>query len=75
MLGRAGRLEQAEKTALGIPSEITDVVVWRTLLGACSFHGNVEMGERVTRKTLEMERGYGGTMCLCITSLLGLGGM
>ena len=55
MLERAGKLEQAEDIALGIPSQITNVVVWRTLLGACSFHGNVEMGERVTRKTLEME--------------------
>lgn len=72
MLGRAGRLEQAEKTALGIPSEITDVVVWRTLLGACSFHGNVEMGERVTTKILEMERGYGGDYVLMYNILAGV---
>ncbi|XP_038882179.1 pentatricopeptide repeat-containing protein At1g09220, mitochondrial-like isoform X2 [Benincasa hispida] len=38
MLGRAGRLEEAEKIALEIPMEITNVVIWRTLLGACSFH-------------------------------------
>ncbi|KAL9436490.1 hypothetical protein AB3S75_022525 [Citrus x aurantiifolia] len=73
MLGRAGRLEQAEKVALGIPSEITNVVVWRTLLGACSFHGNVEMGERVTRKILEMERGYGGDYVLMYNIFAGVG--
>ncbi|KAF7149240.1 hypothetical protein RHSIM_Rhsim03G0143000 [Rhododendron simsii] len=60
MLGRAGRLEGAENMALQISPEITNVVIWRTLLGACNFHGNVEMGERVMRKILEMERRYGG---------------
>ena len=60
MLGRAGRLDEAEKMALEIPNYVVNVVIWRTLLGACSFHGNVEMGARVTRKILEMERKYGG---------------
>ncbi|KAK6159597.1 hypothetical protein DH2020_006911 [Rehmannia glutinosa] len=64
MLGRAGRLDEAEKIALGIPSEIGNVVVWRTLLGACSFHGDVEVGERVTRKIMELERQYGGDYVL-----------
>ncbi|KAL0407867.1 UNVERIFIED_CONTAM: Pentatricopeptide repeat-containing protein, mitochondrial [Sesamum radiatum] len=64
MLGRAGRLEEAERIALGIPSEIGNVVIWRTLLGACSFHGNVEMGERVTTNIMEMEREYGGDYVL-----------
>lgn len=64
MLGRAGRLEEAEKIAQGIPSEIGNVVVWRTLLAACSFHGNVEIGERVTSKIMELEREYGGDYVL-----------
>lgn len=64
MLGRTGRIEEAEKVALKIPSNIVNVVVWRTLLGACSFHGNVEVGQRVTRKILEMEKGYGGDYVL-----------
>lgn len=50
MLGRAGRLEEAEKMAMDIPTDMVIVVVWRTLLGACSFHGNAEMGERVAGK-------------------------
>ncbi|PON60726.1 Tetratricopeptide-like helical domain containing protein [Trema orientale] len=64
MLGRTGRLEEAEKIAMEVPSEIVNVVIWRTLLGACSFHDNVEIGERVTRKILEMERAYGGDYVL-----------
>ncbi|CAL8999462.1 unnamed protein product [Prunus brigantina] len=73
MLGRAGRLEEAENMALEIPSNIVNVVIWRTLLGACSFHGNVEMGERVTKKILEMERGYGGDYVLMSNIFAGVG--
>lgn len=73
MLGRTGRLEEAEKMALEIPSEIVNVVIWRTLLGACSFHGNVEMGERVTRKIMEIERGYGGDYVLMYNIFAGAG--
>lgn len=60
MLGRAGRLDEAEKMALEIPREVVNVIIWRTLLGACSFHGNAEMGARVTGKILEMETRYAG---------------
>lgn len=73
MLGRAGRLEEAEKMALQISSEITNAVIWRTLLGACSFDGNVEMGERVMRKILEMERRYGGDYVLLSNLFAGFG--
>ncbi|XP_065854452.1 pentatricopeptide repeat-containing protein At1g09220, mitochondrial [Euphorbia lathyris] len=73
MLGRTGRLEEAEKLALGIPAEIVNVVIWRTLLGACSFHGNIEIGERVTRKIMEMERGYGGDYVLMYNIFAGVG--
>ncbi|CAL9019586.1 unnamed protein product [Prunus brigantina] len=74
MLGRAGRLEEAENMALEVPSNIVNVVIWRTLLGACSFHGNVEMGERVTKKILEMERGYGGDYVLMSNIFAGVEG-
>lgn len=59
MLGRAGRLWEAEKLIGDLPGEV-NVIVWRTLLGCCSKHGDVEMGERVMRRILEMEKGYGG---------------
>lgn len=75
MLGRAGRLEEAEEIALKIPSEVGNgnVVVWRILLGACSFHGNVEIGERVTRKIMELEREYGGDYVLLSNIFSGAG--
>ncbi|XP_017216450.2 pentatricopeptide repeat-containing protein At1g09220, mitochondrial [Daucus carota subsp. sativus] len=64
MLGRAGRLDEAEKMANDIPTKMVTVVIWRTLLGACSFYGDAHMGERVTRKIMEMERGYAGDYVL-----------
>lgn len=73
MLGRAGRLEEAEKIALGVPNEIGNVVLWRTLLGACSFDGNVEIGERVTTKIMELERTYGGDYVLLSNIFCGAG--
>lgn len=73
MLGRAGRLEEAEKIAKQIPDDIGNVVVWRILLGACSFHGNVEMGERVTSKIMEMKREYGGDYVLLSNIFAGVG--
>ncbi|XP_058734647.1 pentatricopeptide repeat-containing protein At1g09220, mitochondrial-like [Vicia villosa] len=38
MLGRAGRLEEAEKVVMQVPCEVANDVIWRTLLGACSVH-------------------------------------
>ncbi|CAN0929197.1 Pentatricopeptide repeat-containing protein At1g09220, mitochondrial [Linum grandiflorum] len=73
MLARIGRLEEAERLAMGVPSEIANVVIWRTLLGACSFHGDVEMAERVTRKIMEMEKGYGGDYVLMHNIFVGSG--
>nr|KYP32046.1 hypothetical protein KK1_047371 [Cajanus cajan] len=73
MLGRAGRLEEAEKVALKVPREVANAVMWRTLLGSCSVHNNVEIGQRVTRKILEMERGHGGDYVLMSNILVGVG--
>ncbi|KAI4354897.1 hypothetical protein L6164_003721 [Bauhinia variegata] len=73
MLGRAGRLEEAEKIALQVPVEVANVVIWRTLLGACSLHDSVEIGQRVARKIMEMERGYGGDYVLMSNILVGVG--
>ncbi|KAL2459269.1 Pentatricopeptide repeat-containing protein [Forsythia ovata] len=69
LLRRAGRLEEAEKIAL----EIGNVVVWRTLLGACSFHDNVEMGERITHKIMELEKEYSGDYVLLSNIFAGAG--
>lgn len=73
MLGRAGMLKEAEEIAWEIPNHIDNLIIWRTLLGACSFHGDAEMAERVTRKIGEMERGYGGDYVLMSNILTGHG--
>ena len=73
LLGRAGRLEEAEKVALQVPPDVANVVMWRALLGACNVHNNVEIGQRVTRKILEMERRHGGDYVLMSNILAGVG--
>jgi len=73
MLGRAGKLKEAEEIAWETRNHIDSVVIWRTLLGACSVHGDTEMAERVTKKIQEMERGYGGDYILMSNILTGCG--
>ncbi|CAM9000734.1 hypothetical protein QQ045_002243 [Rhodiola kirilowii] len=64
MLGRAGRLKEAESIAIGIPKEMESVVIWRTLLGACSLHDDAEMAKRVTERIFQMESRYSGDYVL-----------
>ncbi|CAM6044111.1 unnamed protein product [Sphagnum compactum] len=54
LLGRAGRLHEAENMLKAMPCK-PNAGVWRALLGACRIHGNVEMGERVAKQVLELE--------------------
>ncbi|XP_019084312.1 PREDICTED: pentatricopeptide repeat-containing protein At5g08510-like [Camelina sativa] len=42
LLGRVGKLEEACDLIKTMPMK-PDAVVWGTLLGACSFHGNIEI--------------------------------
>ncbi|KAK7275403.1 hypothetical protein RIF29_16519 [Crotalaria pallida] len=44
LLGRAGQLREAYEIIQNMPMK-PDSVIWGTLLGACSFHGNVELAE------------------------------
>ncbi|KAK7337791.1 hypothetical protein VNO77_18378 [Canavalia gladiata] len=44
MLGRAGLLKEAKNFIEGLP-ENPGVLVWQALLGACSIHGDSEMGK------------------------------
>ncbi|XAR51465.1 hypothetical protein NMG60_11006098 [Bertholletia excelsa] len=54
MLGRAGRLTEAESfiEEMGIGS---DVFVWETLLGACRIHGEMGLGVKAMRKIIELQ--------------------
>uniref|UniRef100_A0A7N0URB8 DYW domain-containing protein n=1 Tax=Kalanchoe fedtschenkoi TaxID=63787 RepID=A0A7N0URB8_KALFE len=53
LLGRAGLLSEAEELLLSMSVEHDDVI-WKALLGACKMHGNVEMGERVAGRLMEL---------------------
>lgn len=59
MLGRAGRLEEAYELILTMPIPSNDVV-WGALLAACRIYANVDMGERVVKKLLELKPDEGG---------------
>jgi pentatricopeptide repeat protein len=54
LLGRAGKLEEAVNFIEDMPFEPT-AAIWGSLLGACSVHSNVEMGESVGHRLLEIE--------------------
>ncbi|KAG2256662.1 hypothetical protein Bca52824_075956 [Brassica carinata] len=72
MLRRKGRLEEAERIALEIPSD-QKAVVWRMLLGACSVYDDPEMAERITKKLMELERSHGGDYVLMSNIFCGTG--
>lgn len=54
LLGRCGRLEDALSFVQSMPVE-PDAGVWGALLGACSAHREVELGEHVARQLRKME--------------------
>lgn len=61
MLGRAGHLEKAKCFIERMPIE-PSVLVWQALLGACSMHGNSEVGryaaDRLLLKAPECSAAY-----------------
>jgi pentatricopeptide repeat protein len=54
LLGRAGRLQEAEDMIHAMPYKLS-APVWKALLSACRIHGNVEMGERITEQVLKLD--------------------
>ncbi|XP_062188451.1 pentatricopeptide repeat-containing protein At4g32430, mitochondrial [Phragmites australis] len=63
MLGRAGRLEEAEELMMQMPSG-PSVSALQSLLGACRIHGNTEVGERVAGVLTETEPAESGAYVL-----------
>ncbi|GKU97237.1 hypothetical protein SLEP1_g10407 [Rubroshorea leprosula] len=59
LLGHAGRLEEAYNLITSMPMPSNDVV-WGALLAACRIYGDVDMGERVVQKLLELKPHEGG---------------
>lgn len=54
MLGRAGRLEVAERY-IEMFSFGNDLIIWGSLLSSCRLHKNVVVGERVAKRLLELQ--------------------
>ncbi|KNA07380.1 hypothetical protein SOVF_172400 [Spinacia oleracea] len=54
LLGRKGKLNEAYNLIQTMPMK-PDSVIWGTLLGACSFHCNVEVAEKAAEALFELE--------------------
>ncbi|KAI0491996.1 hypothetical protein KFK09_026259 [Dendrobium nobile] len=54
LLGRSGRVEEAFEFITSMPLK-ADVLVWKTLLGACRLHQNVRLGEIATKNIVELD--------------------
>ncbi|KAH1190858.1 Pentatricopeptide repeat-containing protein [Glycine max] len=54
LLGRAGRLKDAEERLHDMPMK-PNAILWRSLLGAAKLHGNLEMGEAALKHLIELE--------------------
>ncbi|KAK7852426.1 pentatricopeptide repeat-containing protein, partial [Quercus suber] len=54
LYGRAGKLQKVYDFVCQMPISPT-AIIWRTLLGACSIHGNVKLGEQVKERLSELE--------------------
>ncbi|KAK7395401.1 hypothetical protein VNO78_15958 [Psophocarpus tetragonolobus] len=53
LLGRSGRLREAERFINKMPIE-PDALIWGTLLAACKVHADFELGKLAARKILEL---------------------
>ncbi|KAK0584729.1 hypothetical protein LWI29_017708 [Acer saccharum] len=63
LLGRAGLLNEAFEFINRMEIE-PNAIIWRTLLGACRIHGNVELGRRANERLLEMRKDESGDYVL-----------
>ncbi|PKI44319.1 hypothetical protein CRG98_035301 [Punica granatum] len=54
LLGRSGRLNEAENLMKNMPIE-PDPATWGALLGASRIHGNTELGERAAEMIFELQ--------------------
>jgi pentatricopeptide repeat protein len=59
MLGRAGRLDEAEELVTAMPVR-PDAPIWGSLLSACREHGHVERAERVLQRMADDEEADAG---------------
>ncbi|XP_022841683.1 pentatricopeptide repeat-containing protein At2g03880, mitochondrial isoform X1 [Olea europaea var. sylvestris] len=63
LLGRAGKLDEAMKLIHEMDCE-PDAVIWRTLLGACGVHRNMDLAECAAKQILKLDPDDAGTYIL-----------
>lgn len=63
LLGRAGKLKEAFEFVDEMEIE-PNAIIWRTLLGACRTHGDVELGRRANEELLKLRRDHSGDYVL-----------
>ncbi|KAK0586564.1 hypothetical protein LWI29_008956 [Acer saccharum] len=63
LLGRAGRLDEAQNVMRNMPFK-PDAATWGALLGACRIHGNTELGEKAAEVIFELEPDNAGMYVL-----------
>ncbi|OAY80860.1 Pentatricopeptide repeat-containing protein [Ananas comosus] len=63
ILGRAGLLKEAFKFVGEMKVE-PNAIVWRTLLGACRVHGDVELGKRANEELMKVQSEESGDYVL-----------
>ncbi|KAL3626207.1 hypothetical protein CASFOL_029756 [Castilleja foliolosa] len=63
LLGRAGKLKEAEELVKSMPME-ADVIIWGTLLAACRVHGDTDIGERAAKSLAKVEPLHGPSRVL-----------
>ncbi|KAL5754915.1 hypothetical protein ACOSP7_023135 [Xanthoceras sorbifolium] len=60
LLGRSGLLDEAFEYVKRLPSKPSRSLL-ESLLGACRIHGNVELGEKMSKMVFEMDPGNPGS--------------
>ncbi|XP_068666662.1 pentatricopeptide repeat-containing protein At5g46460, mitochondrial [Aristolochia californica] len=63
ILGRSGKLEEAEEFIKNLPIE-ANAMIWLSLLGACRVHSNLEVAERAATKIFHLEPHCGAAYVL-----------
>lgn len=71
LFGRAGKLEKALEVIKNCPSQ-HDPILWRTLLGSCKIHKNVQMGEIAMRSLVQLGASNAGDCILLASIYLGV---
>ncbi|CAA7390480.1 unnamed protein product [Spirodela intermedia] len=55
LLGRVGRLDEAEKLATEAPFDEPDPIIWSSILNSCRIHRNQDLARRAAERLFGME--------------------